>query len=314
MSLTDKQRKLLDDVYYNPKTGFSGVNELARKSGKPKQLVKNYLLEQEVYTKHKRAVQKFPTRKVIVHSLDHQHQADLADMRSLSSQNNGYNYILTVIDLLSKYAWAIPIKRKTGEFTTEAFADIFKTRKPTLLQTDKGTEFINKNTQELFKENNIQWFATENETKAQIVERFNRTLKDKMYKYFTANDTKRWVDVLPDLVQNYNNSFHRSIKMTPNEAVKNPRKAWENLNKITVSQISPTFTPGDFVRISKYRGKFKRGYTANYTNEVFVVTDKLNTSPVTYRIAEIKNADKIIGTFYAEELSLFKPTTVSQII
>ena len=78
--------------------------------------------------------------------------------------------------------------------------------------------------------------------------------------------------------------------------------------------MAPKFSAGDFVRISKHRGKFKRGYTANYTDEVFVVTDVLKTTPVTYKIAEIRNAEKIIGTFYEEELSLFKPTEASQII
>ena len=165
----------------------------------------------------------------------------------------------------------------------------------------------------MFQENDIKWFETYNTVKAQIVERFNRTLKDRMYKYFTANDTKRWVDVLPDLVYNYNNSYHRSIKMTPVEASENPRKAWDNLYGSKDEKSKPKFKPGDFVRISKYCGKFKRGYTANYTNEVFVVTDVLETTSFTYKIAEIRNAEKIIGTFYEEELSLFKPTDVNQI-
>ena len=98
---------------------------------------------------------------------------------------------------------------------------------PKLLQTDHGSEFINKTTQNLLKSLDIEWFETFNETKAQIVERFNRTLKDRMYKYFTANDTKRWIDILPDLVHNYNSSYHSSIKMTPTEAIESPQKAWE---------------------------------------------------------------------------------------
>lgn len=314
LGITDSQRKLLDDIYYSPKTGYIGVDQLSRRSNVSKKLVKDYLVEQETYTKHKPAVQRFPMRKVVVHGLDHQWQADLADMRSLASENDGYNYILTVIDVLSKYAWAIPIKRKTGDFITDAFREILKVRKPNLLQTDKGTEFINKKTQELLKEHDINWFASENETKAQIVERFNRTLKDRMYKYFTANNTKRWIDVLPDLVFNYNTSHHRAIKMTPTKALETPQKALENLRSESAKVSRSKFKIGDFVRISKHRGKFKRGYTANFTNEVFVVTNVLKTKPVTYEVADVRNADKIIGTFYAEELSLFKPLKVEQII
>ena len=103
-TLTDEQRKILDNLYYNPKTGFCGIDQLKRRSELPRKTVKNYLLEQETYTKHKPAVQKFPTRRVIVHSLDHQFQADLVEMRSLASQNDNYNYILIVIDVLLKYA------------------------------------------------------------------------------------------------------------------------------------------------------------------------------------------------------------------
>ena len=83
---------------------------------------------------------------------------------------------MTVIDIFSKFAWAIPIKNKTGDSITRAFEIIFKDRIPAKLHTDKGLEFINKSTQNLFKRKGIHWFATENETKAQVVERFNRTL------------------------------------------------------------------------------------------------------------------------------------------
>ena len=155
-ALTDEQRKILDDLYYNPRTGFTGVNQLERRSELPRKAVKDYLIEQETYTKHKPAVQKFPTRRVAVHSLDHQWQADLVDMRSLSVHNDNFNYILTVIDVLSKYAWAIPIRRKAGDFVTEAFKTIFKDRRPKFLQNDHGTNFINKNTQRLLKSLDIE--------------------------------------------------------------------------------------------------------------------------------------------------------------
>ena len=116
-------------------------------------------------------------------------------MRNYETQNKNTNYILAVIDIFSKYAWAVPIKKKTGDEIAEAFKNIFKERIPRKIHTDKGLEFINKPTQELFKKHGIHWFATENETKAQVVERFNRTLKTKMWKYFTENETKKWIDI-----------------------------------------------------------------------------------------------------------------------
>ena len=141
-----------------------------------------------------------------------------------------------------------------------------------------------------------------------MVERFNRTLKDRMYKYFTANKTKQWIGVLQDLVHNYNTSYHRTIKMTPEEALQDPYQVQENIQEPEEAR-SPKFKPGDYVRISKYRNTFKRGYEANFTDEVFIVLEAHKTDPPTYEIVDIR-VNKIIGTFYEDELSLFKPTTV----
>jgi hypothetical protein len=313
--LTNAQEKLLKDIYYNPKTGYSGATSLARHAKVKLRDTKEFLTAQETYTKHKPAKQAFQRRRVIVHNALDQFQADLVDMRNLKSNNDNVNYILTVIDVLTKYAYAIPIKHKTGDEVTKAFAKIFRDKKPKMIQTDKGTEFINKVTQKLFTNEGVHWFTTENETKAQIVERFNRTLKEKMYRYFTANKTKRWINVLNDLVSNYNNSYHRSIKMTPAEAVNNPDTAWRNLYSKTPLRREPKFSVGQFVRISLHREKFKRGYLANYSDEIFVITEVLPTVPVTNRITDIgADSDDIVGTFYEEELSLFKPKTISQVI
>ena len=128
--LTKEQRKISNDLYYNPKTGYVGIDALKRKSELPRKTVENYLVQQPTYTKHKPAIRKFPTRKVIVNGLNRQWQADLADMRNLSQYNDGYNYILTCIDVLSKYALAIGIKRKTGDYVIEAFKTIFQEKTP----------------------------------------------------------------------------------------------------------------------------------------------------------------------------------------
>ena len=137
------------------------------------------------------------------------------------------SYILKVIDIFTKYAWAIPIK-KTDEEITKAFRKIF--RSPKELQTDEQLEFINKDTQSLFRKYGIIWFSTENGTKTQIVERVKLTLKTKMFKCFTHMNTKTWIDVLDGLLSNYNNN-HRSIKMTPIKATqkKNEKAVYNSL-------------------------------------------------------------------------------------
>ena len=74
---------------------------------------------------------------------------------------------------------------------------------------DRGREFYNKDVQKLFN-----LYSTENEEKSCVNERFNRTIKEKIFKYFSANNTRKYVDVLDLLVEQYNNTIHSSIKMT----------------------------------------------------------------------------------------------------
>ena len=266
-----------------------------------------WLTQQNVYSLHKPIRHRFKKRRVIVSKIDDQWQADLVDMQKNKSQNKNFNYILTVIDIFSKFAWAIPIKNKTGDSITRAFEIIFKDRIPTKLHTDKGLEFINKSTKNLFKRKGIHWFATENETKAQVVERFNRTLKSKMYKYFTAKGTKTWINIIDELVYNYNNSYHRSIKMTPVEGSlkKNSKIVYNNLfPKLQSKPAKSKFSMGDRVRISKKRKDFAKGYLPNFTEEVFIVVKVLKTEPQTYIIKDL-NGEEIKGTFYNEELSRY---------
>ena len=169
---------------------------------------------------------RFKRNRVVVARIDDEWETDLVIIDLLSKHNNGYRYILTVIDVLSKFAWIEPMKTKTGESLVEAFSRIIKKgRTPGMFHTDKGTEFTNEQFQKLLKEHNIRFFTTHNETKASIVERFNRTLKGKMWKYFTANNTLKYIDILQKLVKSYNSSRHRSIGMRPVD-VNKKTKMW----------------------------------------------------------------------------------------
>ena len=147
-------------------------------------------------------------------------------MTAINKDNEGYNFLLLVIDIFSKYGWIIPLKDKKGKTVAEALKEIFKERKPGKLWTDKGREFYNKDVKGL-----VELYSTENEEKSSIVERWIRTMKEKMWKYFTNNNTYTYMDILPDLVEDYNNTVHSSIKMTPTDASKkeNELTVWRNL-------------------------------------------------------------------------------------
>ena len=171
------------------------------------------------------------------------------------------------------------------------------------MQTDGGSEFTNKVVQNLFKEKNIHFFTTHNATKASVVERFNRTLKTKMFKYFTEMNTKRYIDVIDKLMQSYNRTWHRSIKMEPAAVtIDNQSQVWQTLygNATTVTPKSP-FKIGDTVRISREKLHFEKGYEQNWTREIFTIHKIINRSPVVYKLKDLAG-DVIEGTFYKEEL------------
>ena len=121
--------------------------------------------------------------------------------------------MLTVIDVFSKFVWIVPLKRKTGQDGANAFSRILKERRSSKTWVDKGREFYNKDVHKL-----VELYSTENEEKSCVIERFNRSIKEKMFKYFIANNTRKFVDVLDLLVDQYNNTIHSSIKMTPDES------------------------------------------------------------------------------------------------
>ena len=221
-------------------------------------------------------------------------------MTALNEYNEGYRFLLLVIDTFSKYGRIIPLKDKKGETVADALETIFKERKPDKLWVDKGKEFYNKDVKRL-----VELYSTENKEKSSIVERWIRTMKEKMWKYFTDNNTYTYIDVLPDLVEDYNNTVHSSTKLTPVEASKkkNELAVWRNLypDRFKIYDLTPKFSVGDEVRISKNKAIFEKGYTTRWTEEIFTIIEIQNTNPVTYKLADLQG-EEIKGTFYEPEL------------
>ena len=249
---------------------------------------------------HRRIIRKFPKRKVIPGSFDNIWGADLADMQLISKYNKGFRFLLCVIDLYSKYAWVVPVKDKKGVTITSAFKTILKQsgRKPNKIWVDKGSEFYNQSMKKFLNDNNIEMYSTENEGKSVVAERFIRTLKTKIYKYMTATSKNTYIDNLQNIVDKYNNSYHRTIKMKPVDVTKDIDIDYGGKS---FNDRKAKFKVGDHVRISKYKNIFKKGYMPNWTEEVFVVKEVKNTVPWTYIIQDL-NGDEVKGTFYEQEL------------
>ena len=149
-----------------------------------------------------------------------------------------------------------PLKNKKSEIVAKAFNQIFKeNRVPKYLWTDKGKEFYNKNLKEVLDKRNVKLYSTENEEKSSVVERWNRTIKTKMWKRFTEQNSTQYLKMLPDIINKYNNSYHSSIKMSPVEASKKKNEGivYYNLySNLKATKTKPKFKVGDTVRISKY--------------------------------------------------------------
>lgn len=259
---------------------------------------------------HKNARFNFPRRHVILKDIDDLWQADLMDMQSLSKKNKNFKFVLVVIDCFSKFAWVVRLKNKTKEIVSEAFGNILKCgRIPKNLQTDLGTEFYNCKFKKIMQYYNINHYSAYSNKKASIVERLIRTLKSKLYKKFSLQGHYRWTDgTLEHIVNQYNHTIHRTTG-------KEPAKVNEN-NKSSVLQRyiasvqskiykKSRFKSGDYVRISKYKGCFEKGYTPNWSTEVFKIIKVQSTNPVTYLIEDSKH-QPILGAFYAQELQKTK--------
>ena len=297
----------LKSIYYDPKhpASFSSIKKLSQASGFSQTKVKEWLKTQPTYTLHKGARKKYPTRKYIVHDIDEQWQSDLADVARISNKNKGYNFLLTVIDIFSRYAWVRPLKTKRGKEVAAAFKSIFdEGRIPKRIQTDQGKEFENVHVRNLLRRHDIELFSVKSAYKAAIVERFNRTLKSKLWRYFTSNITLKWTDILQDVVTSYNKSVHRSIGEKPIDVnSSNVHEIREkSYSKQKEKKLDSDIKIGDEVRISKVKSVFAKGYLANWTEEIFTVSEvDTKHKPVTYKLKDY-SGENIEGSFYRYEI------------
>ena len=225
--------------------------------------VKEWLKGQEAYTLHRKAAQRYGRRETTVGHEGQQLQADLMDIRNHSRENDGVNYLLTAVDCFSRRGWAIPVKYKTGEKVAEALGKILQGESYFALQMDKGKEFYNSHVQSLLKRLGVQHFSVENETvKASMVERFNQSLRGRIHRSITARQNKRFLNILPDMVEAYNNAEHRATGLTANEVGPENReyrhqKVYVSKSVGVKSRSAPPLRIGDVVRISKARSAFE---------------------------------------------------------
>ena len=280
--------------FFDKKTKGSGVT-LANKSA-IKSIPQNEQLAEEL---HKPIIRKLKKREVYSAFKDNIWAADLADMQLISKFNKGFRFLLCVIDIYSKYAWVVPLKNKNGVSIVNAFQIVLKkyNRKPNKIWIDKGSELHNRSMKSWLGKNDIEMYSTHNEGKSVVAERFIRTIKNTIYKHMTSISKNVYIDKLDDIVNEYNNTKHRTTKMKPIDIKDN---TYIDFGK-EVNDNDPNFKVGDRVRILKYKNIFAKGYTPNWSEKVFAIKKIKNTVPWTY-VIDYLNGEGINRTFYEKEL------------
>ena len=336
--LTKKENNLLKKIYFDPKVGYSSANTLKERSNLPIRKVKQFLRTVRAYTLHRPSRKQFPRRWLVIPSeLYYQVGIDLIVYNNISHQNDGFKYILVMMDSLSKKSHARPLKSKNTDDIKKAITSIIDTEilplKIRFIHGDREGGFIATSLKDyLLKKYGIKIFYSENsDTKCFLIERFIRTLKTHLARYMTHYNNYRWIDVLQDIVENYNNTHHRTIKMSPNSVKPGAiaELAWGNMEsqkvdrimktmgknnfsyyskktgKIVSNRPKPKFKIGDHIRISLERNKYSRGFTPNYSEIVYRITEvKYRGLLYTYVIENpTEPEDKTItGHWYAFEM------------
>ena len=324
-----KWEKYLEKIYFDPShpASFEGPNRLyetVKKEGKHRishSQIKRWIQKQESYSRNKGVKRNFQRGRVIVSGIDDQFDIDLASLASYAEENDGYKYLLIVIDIFSRYAWAEPIKDKTSQEIIKAFKKILKEgRKPRRVRSDAAKDFTSNAFRDFLESEGIFQMITHSEKQANYVERFIQTLKSKLFRYMVERNSPRYVDILPKVVDSYNRTFHTGIRSEPiNVTKKNEKELWwqmywpeepydKKLKKRKLKGVDYKFNIGDRVRTSYVRNPFQRAYSSRWTAEIFKVTRRyMRQGQPIYKLVDWYD-DPLEGTFYQKELQKVEST------
>lgn len=340
-----KRERAWNTEWYKPNRqhpyALAGATSFVEGTTRPKQVKgslgllkkkkRQWLENESTYQLHRPARKTYPRRPFgPVYAIDDTWQMDLSDMQrdEVKRENNGMSWILFAIDVLSRKAWAVPLKNKSGPETARGIQEIFESVSnddtdhtiPRVIYVDRGTEFYNKDVKRLLASYPIppQLHSGDSTTKAAIVERLQRTIKGRLWKYFYEHGSYRWIDILPHLMESYNESKHRTIQEAPNrvsktneekvyERVYGPIRTYRDAYETSAHQEGYyKFQVDDVVRISKSAQLFDKKYLPQWSEELFRVRARDPGPPPYYRLKEYRGDEFVTGTFYEQEMQLVK--------
>lgn len=308
---------ILKSYYLDPKNpaSFGGIDRLYNEVKKHHDVsldeVRAFLSNQLTYSLHKDRKYKFKRNRIIVLFKNFQWESDLIDWQAYANENDGMRFMLVVIDCFTKKAWLRPLRDKKPESVKSAFINIFETdnQVPHRLRTDKGKEFDCKTMHRFYEDFGIIFFTSTNSTiKCSIVERLNRTLKSRIFRMFTHQGNHRIIDNYQDFVDSYNNSYHRSIKMTPQEATNSDSATvfsnlygGKSLRELLTPAERPKADVGDTVRIGYDPGIFDKSYHSTFTDQTAKVQKVTAKSLPMYSLVDYRDK-QIPRRFYGSEI------------
>ena len=284
---------------------YSNVKSIPNYSSK----ILEFLRQDETSSVHKRIIRKFRRRQTVAHYPYDLCMADLAFYTGpgMAHANNGNKYILVFIDVFTKMCYVEPMKNKEALTTLIAFEKILRRLPytPNHVITDVGTEFYNFHVQKLFEENGIIHYSLRGPHKASVAERMIQTLKGRLEKYFWKNKTKRYLDVLHTIVDNYNKTPHRSIGMAPIKVNRsNSEQVFKKLYKDYAIKTDPRLRVGDKVRIARLKTIFEKGYTRRWSLELYSIVSAKSRGGVDYYKVADENGNILPRQRYYFELNL----------
>ena len=311
--------QVLSDIYFDPSNpaSYSGLNVLyqaVKQHGISRKNVEEWLSKQQVYTIHRKVKRKFKRPKVISSYKNYIWDGDTINMVYYKDENDGYSYILLLIDIFTRFVWTAPLKTLRKEEMLKVLKGLLPKVKPDKLRTDHGGEFNNDLVKKYLKEMKIDYFTTTHELKANYAERANRSVKTRLTRFMYKNHTPKWLNTLPKVTKAYNNARHRTIKMTPTQALTADRfDLWNNQYmvkdpkpkkvrpKVPVKNVF-NLKVNDRVRIQSSKSPFERAYTEKWSVEIYtIISRKVNQGLAMYNIKAWDN-EEIKGSFYENEV------------
>jgi transposase InsO family protein len=315
---SEQRNEVLNRIYNDPATGLSGRDKLFYRikqlyAGISRRDIAAFLSAQETAQIHARPPKLRTVKPIISSKPNERFQMDLIDMSTLAYWNDNTHFILTIIDHFTKRAWAYALKNKGSKAIAKHLDDLFDSGQvPEILQSDNGKEFNNSDLKAIVQKHKVsQVFSAPYKPNSNgAIERFNQTLKRMLFKYMTNNSTKVYLSALEPILQNYNTSLHRVIKVRPDEAVgEAPKvaKAIRQQARQMVTGLPEKISKGTLVRINNMHNPdvrknklLTKKYTPNYSKEIYRVIS--GGKGIQYYIEDVETGKKLNSTFYAQDL------------